>query len=239
MINVKKILRDTGCSGIIVKRCMVPEEACSNIFETCILADGSRVETEIVTIHIDTPYLSGTFKAWCLDSPMYDLILGNVEGVRKPHDPDPEWQPMLETHAVTRQQKIQEKLPYRKLQVPEIIKDTITPENLKCAQQEDTNLDKIRSFLGHKLYVPGNKPNISWIKKNGIIYREFKNDNDVKLQLVVPKKLRNDVMKLAHESILSGHLATRRSLDRVLSEFYWPGVNGDGTILLIDIVNVL
>ena len=46
-------------------------------------------------------------------------------------------------------------------------------------------------------------------------------------QLVVPKKFREVVMKLAHESIMSGHLATSRTISRVLSEFYWPGVQSD------------
>jgi hypothetical protein len=46
-------------------------------------------------------------------------------------------------------------------------------------------------------------------------------------QLVVPEQFRNTVMRLAHESVLSGHLATRRTLAKVLSEFYWPGVSSD------------
>ena len=34
-------------------------------------------------------------------------------------------------------------------------------------------------------------------------------------------------MKLAHESIMSGHLAVSRTTARVQSEFYWPGINSD------------
>ena len=43
-------------------------------------------------------------------------------------------------------------------------------------------------------------------------------------QLVVPQKLRNGVMELAHDSILGGHMATSKTLDRVRSNFYWPGM---------------
>ncbi|VDI17906.1 Hypothetical predicted protein [Mytilus galloprovincialis] len=46
-------------------------------------------------------------------------------------------------------------------------------------------------------------------------------------QLVVPEVYRSDVMKLAHESLMAGHMATRRTVYRVLSEFYWPGVESD------------
>ena len=44
------------------------------------------------------------------------------------------------------------------------------------------------------------------------------------IQLVVPQQYRKMVMKLAHESILFGHLAVKRTIQKVLSEFFWPGI---------------
>ena len=35
------------------------------------------------------------------------------------------------------------------------------------------------------------------------------------------------VMKLAHESIMSGHLAKKRTIQKVLAKFFWPGMNSD------------
>ena len=46
-------------------------------------------------------------------------------------------------------------------------------------------------------------------------------------QVVVPNGLRNKVMALAHDSILGGHLGTKRTVDKVLSNFFWPGVGSD------------
>ena len=46
-------------------------------------------------------------------------------------------------------------------------------------------------------------------------------------QLLVPQQYRSLVMKLAHESIMAGHLAVKRTLQKVLSEFHWPGVCSD------------
>lgn len=67
--------------------------------------------------------------------------------------------------------------------------------------------------------------------KNRITFRDFTSlsvdHGKVFTQLVVPKKYRITVMKLAHESIMSGHLAARRTVSRVLAEFYWPGVMTD------------
>ena len=34
-------------------------------------------------------------------------------------------------------------------------------------------------------------------------------------------------MKLAHESVMAGHLAIKRTMQKVLSGLYWPGINSD------------
>ncbi len=46
-------------------------------------------------------------------------------------------------------------------------------------------------------------------------------------QVVVPKGLREQVMKVAHESLMGGHLGARKTVDRIQSQFYWPGIGGD------------
>nr|XP_034327265.1 uncharacterized protein LOC117689714 [Crassostrea gigas]XP_034327266.1 uncharacterized protein LOC117689714 [Crassostrea gigas] len=64
-----------------------------------------------------------------------------------------------------------------------------------------------------------------------MIYRTFQSsnvENGKKLtQLIVPKKFRTKVLALAHEAPMSGHLGISRTIDRVLAEFYWPGVQSD------------
>jgi hypothetical protein len=42
-------------------------------------------------VQVDTPYFRGELEAACVNSPMYDLMIGSVKGARKPDDPDPEW----------------------------------------------------------------------------------------------------------------------------------------------------
>jgi hypothetical protein len=34
-------------------------------------------------------------------------------------------------------------------------------------------------------------------------------------------------MELAHETIVGGHLGTQKTLDRITSNFYWPGITSD------------
>ena len=46
-------------------------------------------------------------------------------------------------------------------------------------------------------------------------------------QLVVPKPYRSQVLRLAHDSALAGHLKTRKTTDRILTQFFWPGLQAD------------
>ncbi len=46
-------------------------------------------------------------------------------------------------------------------------------------------------------------------------------------QVVVPEAYRSDILYLAHDHCLSGHLGIRKTLDRVLRHFFWPGVRSD------------
>ena len=46
-------------------------------------------------------------------------------------------------------------------------------------------------------------------------------------QVVVPEVLRTKVLSLAHDCIMSGHQGVKRTYERVIAHFYWPGVHGD------------
>ncbi|GFO29000.1 gypsy retrotransposon integrase-like protein 1 [Plakobranchus ocellatus] len=48
-------------------------------------------------------------------------------------------------------------------------------------------------------------------------------------QVGLPKPLQEYVMSVAHDFITGAHLGIRRTKDKVLSNFYWPGVDGDVT----------
>ena len=64
-----------------------------------------------------------------------------------------------------------------------------------------------------------------FIRRNGLIYRRFKKNGNVSLQLVVPSSLTHSVMNLAHESRkVVNHVGRKETISKVLEEFYWPGV---------------
>ena len=44
--------------------------------------------TPVANIDIRTPYFSGTVRALCMERPLYDIIIGNVEAVKDTEDED-------------------------------------------------------------------------------------------------------------------------------------------------------
>ena len=55
-----------------------------------------------------------------------------------------------------------------------------------------------------------------FIRWNGLIYRHFKKNAKVSLQLVVPSSLTHSVMQLAHEPLKVDHVERMETINRVL-----------------------
>ena len=62
------------------------------------------------------------------------------------------------------------------------------------------------------------------ILRNDLLYRVFKGKDTDHFQLLLPKRLRNLVLKLAHESACGGHQGTAKTLGKIQQEFSWPGM---------------
>ena len=86
------VLRDTGCSEIVVKRDLVSEDQLTGDFNVMLLIDNTARKVPIAEIDVDTPYLKGQVEAQYLPDAIYDLIIGNVPGARAADDPDRSWQ---------------------------------------------------------------------------------------------------------------------------------------------------
>ena len=65
------------------------------------------------------------------------------------------------------------------------------------------------------------------------MYRQFTKGNKLILQLVIPEIFREKILRLAHETLMSSHLGIKKTMDRVLTEFFWPGVCSDVSNLVI------
>ena len=219
-----EVLRDTGCSGLIVSKDLVPESAYTGRSQTMVMVDySSRVVPE-VKVSIDTPYYKGEVLALCVEKPLVGLIIGNIPGARERNNPDINWVPALavQTRAQAKREGVTSKL-----KTPSIIDIIINPEQVSNAQKEDVSLTTTRSRCETNESIG----KATFFKKNDLLYRKFSSPNveqgKIFEQLIVPEQYRELVMQLAHESILTGHLSVTSSVHKVLSEYYWPGIYGD------------
>ena len=109
------VLRDTCCSGVLVKKDLVGEDQFTGDFNVMLLIDNTARKVPIARIYVDTPYLKGHVEAQCPSDPIYDLIIGNVPDARDAQNPHPSWQ---EACAVTTRSQAKKKDERIALKVP-------------------------------------------------------------------------------------------------------------------------
>ena len=70
--------------------------------------------------------------------------------------------------------------------------------------------------------------------QNGILIRKWRSpgipaddDRAVNYQIVISKIYRSEILSLAHETPMSGHLGVNKTYHKILNHFYWPGLKTD------------
>ena len=106
------------------------------------------------------------------------------------------------------------------------------PGVMRQWQQLDLSLAKARELAeGSQAEESGGR--VHFFYQDGLLYRwwwpEDSNAGDVWSceQLVLPRKCRSIVLRLAHDVPMAGHLGVTKTKDRVLQWYYWPGVFKD------------
>ena len=225
-------LRDTGCSTICVNSNLVKDDQLTGEMKTFTFLDGNPQQTKVARIDVDTPYLKKEkVEAVCLDNPTFDLVIGEVDNVQCRCNPDPNWKLESILAVTTRAQKMKRKKQLSPLKV--FVQDEeipVTPAIVSKLQQEDETLKKVRDQDIAVKRTRGKNSSYYTVKDNILyrIYPQENSDNTVE-QVVVPKELRTQVMGLAHESMMGGHLGVKKTMDKIQASFYWPGIHGDIT----------
>ncbi|XP_048035833.1 uncharacterized protein LOC125261281 [Megalobrama amblycephala] len=105
---------------------------------------------------------------------------------------------------------------------------TVTREKLIEAQKNDISL--VKCF---KLAEKPALNNVSFLVRDGLLVRKWHKNNAVEdewnvvYQVVVPSIFRQQVLSLAHDHLLSGHLGVTKTYNRVLQHFFWYGLKRD------------
>ena len=157
------------------------------------------------------------------------LSLATCRGAKSPHQADSD----IHTAAVVTSAQAKLKETTTQLTVPEASPLlTVDKERLEELQNQDRTLEKYR-HLAEAIYKSDDQNGPKYEIKDGILYRlcihPRVNGGQPVRQVIVPDPLRRQVMELAHQSILGGHLGSRRTIDGVFSNFYWPSVRREVT----------
>ena len=82
-VNGKKVqvLRDTGCSCVIVNKDFVEKKNLINEYSLLKMADRNAYRVQKALIEIESPYYVGKTKALCFNTE-YELIIGNIPGAK-------------------------------------------------------------------------------------------------------------------------------------------------------------
>ena len=252
-----QVLRDSGCTGTVVRRELVSEDMLTGETRMCVLIDGTVRRFPVARIFVRTPYFTGYTNALCMQKPIYDLIIGNITDtspqlfsrdapratdephdevsshhLSTPHAPSAECQAEQVQAVQTRAQKAAEHKPQRQMKVPDRPMPDISQDDFRVAQQEDASLHRLRDLASTgEQRISGKNNTTHFYADKGLLYRSFRSPKvaygDPLHQLVVPVRFRKSVMAIAHDSILGGHQGIRKTTDKILSSFYWPGIQSD------------
>ena len=141
-----EVLRDTGCSGVIIRKELVDETDFTGEMGHIMTVDRTIKRAPMDKVEVDTPFFVGTVEALCLQGPLFDLIIGNVSGARRSDDPNPEWG--VVTAVATRAQARSGKDP-KPLKMKEVTdKLSMNKKDRIKMQEEDPTLQKFKQLKG-------------------------------------------------------------------------------------------
>ena len=109
--------------------------------------------------------------------------------------------------------------------------ENISRDRLIEMQHEDESLKQLWETAGESADLISQET--GYLVQDGLLYRQWRStlreqaDLDPYLQIVLPVQCRTQVMALAHEQPLSGHLGPKKTRDRILANFFWPGMDKD------------
>ena len=154
----------------------------------------------------------------------------SAQGVKSGHDDVTQWSHSQQSHIVTGEEITTAAITRAGARKKEIkLKPLITHEeilSLDVTKQELSKLQKEEQDFSRFYYQADQKythtsrksETISYTIEDGILMRHYQSSNMKQIdkvydQIVVPTKLRQGLIELAHSSLLSGHLSAQKVFD--------------------------
>ena len=129
-----EVLRDTGCSTVVVNRSLVCKDWLTGGCRWVKLADGQVKKFPVAKFAVNTPYYSGEVSAIYMTTPIYDLIIGHIAGATPLETVKPLQVSAVMTQAAAKKNKEKNKdgCSTRKIQTMTITDSiNLSPEDMK------------------------------------------------------------------------------------------------------------
>lgn len=109
------------------------------------------------------------------------------------------------------------------------LKLSVDKEELIKAQKNDATLSSCFSLVE----TASGDETVSYLVDSGVLLRRWSPPagftQETVTQIVVPQPFRSQVLALAHDHSMLGHLGIHKTYNRVLRYFFWPGLKTDVT----------
>ena len=247
---VVDVMRDTGCSCVVVAKHLVTGKQLTGKSKPCRLIDNSIKYFPVADIYIDTIYFTGNVEALVVPNPVFSLVIGNLNGTKalieqesmiiqdNKESLDKKAKAKLnaglagrETAAAvqTRGQIGKGEKYIKSLKVVKPIELDMDRNTLIKLQKNDVTLRKCLNWAkSGDTFRSGKSNTATFFIQNALLKRRYISNSvnlrDPIIQIVVPKELRQRILRIAHGGIMSGHLGIAKTRDRIGLHFYWPGM---------------
>ncbi|XP_037774421.1 uncharacterized protein LOC119570973 [Penaeus monodon] len=233
--RVSTILRDSGCSCVLISNEVLPDIDISNSKLVKVCDYLGRVDYfPQVRCYITCPYFVGWTNALRAPLKFCSVLIGNIPGVRDSNSNTDVFDSPV--HKNDQVQAIQTRAYKNKrihpLVLPKLKPVNITPTEFAKLQSSCPSLSSVREKVkSREPHMTRDGMMFEYIENDGLLYRKcikskFQ-DRIGKMSLVVPADCRAIVTSIAHESPLAGHFSHRKTLRRVTDQFYWPSMGSD------------
>ncbi|XP_076044813.1 uncharacterized protein LOC143027412 [Oratosquilla oratoria] len=244
---VSTIIRDTGCSCVVVSDEILPDidvPSCKKVYVTDYLG---RVDSfPLVSCYLRCPYYEGWTDVVRAPIKVASVLIGNIPGVKDPNIS--ECSPPADDSAIPRPTQTASPSPkhlvcavqtragkmkrIHPLALPALQPLSVTPDKFGLLQSSCEKLSAARAKADSgEIDQMENGSTYQFVKMDGLLYRKCLTSNRPdkvgKSTLVIPRDCRPIILSIVHERPLAGHFSHRKTELKVAEQFYWPGMGTD------------
>ena len=237
-------LRDTGAAICMVASKFVDPATLTGEEIKVQLANCQVTTAPIAKVVVSSKFLKGSVKAAVFPELVSDFIVGNLVTtgagltfsvpIVPPREPRIEqWEGPKQDSSMSKVAVVTTRSKTAKGDVESPLRGSsqsgieTTAEELRAAQASDSTLARARASAKSGQVRETGGATVSFRYKNGILERVFQKGASQFRQVCVPTRFRKEVLRLAHDVPMAGHLANKKTRERVWGEFYWPSMCAD------------